>query len=61
MIPRVRLEVDMQYFFRDTEYGFWNKMVRHVFQGSKTELTGFIIPGSTPNSDLSHQCLGRVC
>ena len=28
-------------------------MVRHVFQRSNIELSGLIIPGSTPNSDLS--------
>ena len=52
MIPRVRLEVSKQNFvFRATE--IWNKMVKRVFQRINNELSGLIIPGSTPNSDLS--------
>ena len=60
MMPRVRLEVSKQHFvLRATET--WNKIVRHVFQRSDTQLSGFIIPGSTPNLDLSfYRCLGRL-
>ena len=52
MIPKVRLEVSKQnVVFQATE--IWDKMVKDVFQRSNTELSGLVIPGSTPNSDLS--------
>ena len=52
MIPKVRLEVSKQnVVFRATEIR--DKMVKDVFQRSNTELSGLVILGSTPNSDLS--------